>query len=453
MEYDYDLYVIGAGSGGVRASRISAQFGAKVAVAESTFLGGTCVNVGCVPKKLFVYGSHFHEDFEDSRHYGWNNKIEKFNWPTLRDNKTKEIERLNGIYANLLNTAGVEIHHGKATLIDANTIDIEGRRYTSKYILIATGGTPTVPDFPGNDLVITSNEAFDVPELPKDVVIVGGGYIAVEFAGIFAGLGVDTTLLYRGPLFLRGFDISIREFVKKEISNKKINLLFNTDVNSIKNEGASRILSLSDGEQISCDLVLYATGRKPNTTGLGLENTEVELGDREEVLINKSYQTSQENIYAIGDVTDRVQLTPVAIEEGMYIANQLFGDSSYPVLSYENIPTAVFCQPNIGTVGLTEDEALAKYSGDLDIYESQFKPMKHTLTSREERSFMKMIVRRSTDAVLGIHMVGSDAGELVQGLAVAMVAGATKHQFDRTIGIHPTAAEEFVTLRQVSRSV
>ena len=453
MEYDYDLYVIGAGSGGVRASRISAQFGAKVAVAESTFLGGTCVNVGCVPKKLFVYGSHFHEDFEDSRHYGWNNKIVKFNWPTLRDNKTKEIERLNGIYANLLDTAGVEIHHGKATLFDANTIDIEGRRYTSKYILIATGGTPTVPDFPGNDLVITSNEAFYLPELPKKIVIVGGGYIAVEFAGIFAGLGVDTTLLYRGPLFLRGFDISIREFVKKEISNKNINLLFNTDVNSIKNEGASRILSLSDGEQISCDLVLYATGRKPNTTGLGLENTEVELGDREEVLVNKSYQTSQENIYAIGDVTDRVQLTPVAIEEGMYIANQLFGDSSYPALSYENIPTAVFCQPNIGTVGLTEDEALVKYSGDLDIYESQFKPMKHTLTSREERSFMKMIVRRSTDAVLGIHMVGSDAGELVQGLAVAMVAGATKHQFDQTIGIHPTAAEEFVTLRQVSRSV
>lgn len=453
MKYDYDLYVIGAGSGGVRASRMAAQFGAKVAVAESTFLGGTCVNVGCVPKKLFVYGSHFHEDFEDSRHYGWNNKIEKFNWPTLRDNKTKEIERLNGIYANLLDTAGVEIHRGKATFIDSNTIDIEGKNYTAKYILIATGGTPTVPDFPGNDLVITSNEAFYLPELPKKIVIVGGGYIAVEFAGIFAGLGVDTTLLYRGPLFLRGFDISIREFVKKEISNKNINLLFNTDVNSIKNEGASRILSLSDGEQISCDLVLYATGRKPNTTGLGLENTEVELGDREEVLVNKSYQTNQENIYAIGDVTDRVQLTPVAIEEGMYIANQLFGDSSYPVLSYENIPTAVFCQPNIGTVGLTEEEALAKYSGDLDIYESQFKPMKHTLTSREERSFMKMIVRRSTDAVLGIHMVGSDAGELVQGLAVAMVAGATKHQFDRTIGIHPTAAEEFVTLRQVSRSV
>ena len=453
MEYDYDLYVIGAGSGGVRASRISAQFGAKVAVAESTFLGGTCVNVGCVPKKLFVYGSHFHEDFEDARSYGWNNKVENFNWPTLRDNKTKEIERLNGIYANLLETAGVDIHRGKAILVDPNTIEIEGRRHTSKHILIATGGTPTVPKFPGSDLVITSNEAFYLPELPKKIVIVGGGYIAVEFAGIFAGLGVDTTLLYRGPLFLRGFDISIREFVKNEISNKNIDLMFNSDVSSIDSRGDSRIISLSDGQEISCDLVLYATGRKPNTADLGLENTKVQLGEQGQVLINERYQTGQNNIYAIGDVTDRIQLTPVAIEEGMFIANQLFGDDGYPSLSYENIPTAVFCQPNIGTVGLTEEEALESHAGDLDIYESQFKPMKHTLTNREERSFMKMIVQKSTDAVLGIHMVGNDAGELIQGLAVALTAGATKQQFDRTIGIHPTAAEEFVTLRSISRSL
>ena len=453
MEYDYDLYVIGAGSGGVRASRISAQFGAKVAVAESTFLGGTCVNVGCVPKKLFVYGSHFHEDFEDARSYGWNNKVENFNWPTLRDNKTKEIERLNGIYANLLGTAGVDIHHGKAALVDPNTIEIEGRRHTSKHILIATGGTPTVPKFPGSDLVITSNEAFYLPELPKKIVIVGGGYIAVEFAGIFAGLGVDTTLLYRGPLFLRGFDISIREFVKNEIANKNINLMFDSDVSSIDSRGDSRIISLSNGQEISCDLVLYATGRKPNTADLGLENTKVQLGGRGQVLINERYQTGQNNIYAIGDVTDRIQLTPVAIEEGMFIANQLFGDDGYPSLSYENIPTAVFCQPNIGTVGLTEEEALESHAGDLDIYESQFKPMKHTLTNREARSFMKMIVQKSTDAVLGIHMVGNDAGELIQGLAVALTAGATKQQFDRTIGIHPTAAEEFVTLRSISRSL
>ena len=455
-DFDYDLFVIGAGSGGVRAARIAAGYGARVAIAEEYRYGGTCVIRGCVPKKLLVYASRFPEEFEDAAGFGWALEPAQFDWQKLIEAKDKEIQRLEGIYESGLKNAEVTRFESRAVLEDAHTIKLTGldKTVTADKILIATGGKPFIdPALPGKELCISSNEIFHLQRLPEKMVVVGGGYIAVEFAGIFAGLGVDTTLLYRGPLFLRGFDISIREFVKKEISNKNINLLFNTNVNSIKNEGASRILSLSDGEQISCDLVLYATGRKPNTTGLGLENTEVELGDREEVLVNKNYQTSQENIYAIGDVTDRVQLTPVAIEEGMYIANQLFGDSSYPVLSYENIPTAVFCQPNIGTVGLTEDEALAKYSGDLDIYESQFKPMKHTLTSREERSFMKMIVRRSTDAVLGIHMVGSDAGELVQGLAVAMVAGATKHQFDQTIGIHPTAAEEFVTLRQVSRSV
>ncbi len=453
MKYDYDLYVIGAGSGGVRASRMAAQFGARVAVAESTFLGGTCVNVGCVPKKLFVYGSHFHEEFQDAKFYGWENKVDQFSWPTLRDNKTKEIERLNGIYANLLDGAGVEVHHERAVLKDEHTVEVGGQSYSAKYILVASGGTPTIPDFPGNDMVITSNEAFYLPELPKKVVVVGGGYIAVEFAGIFAGLGVETTLVYRGPLFLRGFDISIREFVKNEIVNKNINLMFNTEVNSISSSGHSRVLSLSNGEKITSDLVLYATGRKPNTSNLGLEQANVELGERGEILVNEKYQTSQKNIYAIGDVTDRIQLTPVAIEEGMCIANQLFGDESYPTLSYDNIPTAVFCQPNIGTVGLTEEEALVNHAGDLDIYESQFKPMKLTMTNREERSFMKMIVKRSTDAVLGIHMVGGDAGELIQGLAVALIAGATKSQFDATIGIHPTAAEEFVTLRQVSRSV
>ncbi len=453
MKYDYDLYVIGAGSGGVRASRIAAQFGARVAVAESTFLGGTCVNVGCVPKKLFVYGSHFHEEFQDAKFYGWENKVDQFSWPTLRDNKTKEIERLNGIYANLLNGAGVEVHHERAVLKDEHTVEVGGQSYSAKYILVASGGTPTIPDFPGNDMVITSNEAFYLPELPKKVVVVGGGYIAVEFAGIFAGLGAETTLVYRGPLFLRGFDISIREFVKNEIINKNINLIFDTEVNSISSSEHSRILLLSNGENISSDLVLYATGRKPNTSNLGLEQANVELGERGEILVNEKYQTSQKNIYAIGDVTDRIQLTPVAIEEGMCIANQLFGEKSYPTLSYDNIPTAVFCQPNIGTVGLTEEEALVNHAGDLDIYESQFKPMKLTMTNRGERSFMKMIVKRSTDAVLGIHMVGGDAGELIQGLAVALIAGATKSQFDATIGIHPTAAEEFVTLRQVSRSV
>ena len=265
MKYDYDLFVIGAGSGGVRASRVAAQFGARVAVAESTFLGGTCVNVGCVPKKLFVYGSHFHEEFQDAKFYGWENTVDRFNWPLLRDNKNKEIERLNGIYANLLDGAGVKVHHERAVLKDEHTVEVGGQRYSAKYILVASGGTPTIPDFPGNDLVITSNEAFYLPELPKKIVVVGGGYIAVEFAGIFAGLGVETTLIYRGPLFLRGFDISIREFVKNEIINKNINLMFDTEVISISSSGNSRILSLSNGEEISSDLVLYATGRKPNT--------------------------------------------------------------------------------------------------------------------------------------------------------------------------------------------
>jgi len=451
MDYDYDLYVLGAGSGGVRASRMSARYGAKVAVAESMYLGGTCVNVGCVPKKLFVYGSHFHEDFEDAAAYGWQVDVKKFDWATLRDNKTAEIQRLNGIYRSLLDGAGVAIHEGHARLIDAHTVQVGGEQYTTKYVLIATGGWPTVPDFPGNDHVITSNEAFYLPELPPRVVVVGGGYIAVEFAGIFAGLGVQTTLLYRGPLFLRGFDESVREFVQDELLKKKVRLRFNVNVEKIELDGPTRVLHLTDGSTMETDLVLYATGRHPNTAGLGLEDVGVALGARGEVIVDDDYCTNIGNIYAIGDVTDRMQLTPVAIEEGMCIANNLFTDHTKRRLDYAHVPTAVFCQPNIGTVGPTEAEAAALYGGDLDIYESAFKPMKHTLSGRDERTYMKMIVRRSDDVVLAVHMVGPDAGEIVQGMAVALVAGATKAQFDATVGIHPTAAEELVTLREKSR--
>lgn len=451
MSYDFDLYVLGAGSGGVRAARISSGYGASVAVAESTYLGGTCVNVGCVPKKLFVYGSHFHEDFADAAAYGWQVRTEGFDWPTLRDNKTREIERLNGIYRNLLEGAGVTIHEGHASLIDANTVEVGGERYSARYILIATGGEPSVPEFPGREHVITSNEAFYLPEFPRKAVVVGGGYIAVEFAGIFAGLGADTTLIYRGPQFLRGFDDSIREVVRDELVKKNIKLQFETNVERIELQDETRILHLTDGTTKEADVVLYATGRRPNSAQLGLERVGVALGDNGKVLVDEDYRTSVANIYAIGDVTDRVQLTPVAIEEGMCIANNLFTDNAKRHLSYENIPTAVFCQPNIGTVGLTEAQAVAAHGGDLDIYESTFKPMKHTLTGRDEKTFMKMIVRRNDDVVLGLHMVGPDAGEIVQGMAVAMVAGATKAQFDATVGIHPTAAEELVTLRQVSR--
>jgi glutathione reductase (NADPH) len=456
MNFDYDLFVLGAGSGGVRASRISASYGAKVAVAESMFLGGTCVNVGCVPKKLFVYGSHFHEDFADAKNYGWQVEAEEFDWPVLRDNKTREIERLNGIYANLLDGAGVDLFEGHAQLVDANTIKIGDKTVTAKYILVATGGWPVVPDIPGKEHIITSNEAFYLPEFPKEITIVGGGYIAVEFAGIFAGLGAKTTLVYRGSMFLRGFDDSIRSFVKEEIEKKGIDLRFETNVTAIEkitgDDDAVRYqLDLTTGEQIQTDLVLYATGRKPKTANLGLEQAGVALGDNGQVLIDDYYQTNVDNIFAIGDVTDRIQLTPVAIEEGMCIANNLFTDNPKKHLDYRNIATAVFCQPNIGTVGLTEAEALVDHAGDLDIFESRFKPMKHTISGRDEGTFLKMIVRRSDDVVLGIHMVGPDSGEIIQGLAVAMVAGATKAQFDATVGIHPTAAEEFVTLRSITR--
>lgn len=451
MEYDYDLYVLGAGSGGVRASRISAGFGAKVAVAESTYLGGTCVNVGCVPKKLFVYGSHFHEDFEDAKAYGWDVTAGAFDWPRLRDNKSAEIERLNGIYRTMLDGAGVALHEGHAKLLDAHTVQVNDQQYTAKNILIATGGWPTVPDFPGSEHAITSNEAFYLPKFPKKVVVVGGGYIAVEFAGIFAGLGAQTTQLYRGPLFLRGFDESVRNFVNEELPKKGIDLKFNLNVEKIELDGDTRVLHLTDGSTMTADLVLYATGRHPNTNNLGLDNAGVTLGSRGEVVVDEYYQTNVDNIYAIGDVTDRVQLTPVAIEEGMCIANNLFTDQPKKRLNYDTIPTAVFCQPNIGTVGPTEAEAVAQYGGDLDIYESSFKPMKHTLSGRDERTFMKMMVRRSDDVVLSVHMVGPDAGEIIQGIAVAIVAGATKAQFDATVGIHPTAAEELVTLREKSR--
>ncbi|MEM7099817.1 MAG: glutathione-disulfide reductase [Pseudomonadota bacterium] len=451
-EFDYDLYVIGAGSGGVRASRISAGYGAKVAVAESTYLGGTCVNVGCVPKKLFVYGSHFHEEFEDAAGFGWQVERGQFDWPTLRDNKTREIERLNGIYAGLLANAGVDLHEGHAELVDPHTVRVGDQSYSAANILIATGGWPVVPDIPGAEHAITSNEAFYLEDFPERVAVVGGGYIAVEFAGIFAGLGASTDLLYRGPMFLRGFDQSIREFVAEELPKKGARLNFQTNVEKIeRNDDDSKRLHLNTGETMDVDVVMYATGRKPKVDGLGLDAAGVELGERGQIPVDDFYQTNVSHIYAIGDVTDRVQLTPVAIEEGMCIASNLFTDQPPRHLNYDNIPTAVFCQPNIGTVGLTEAEAMARHAGDLDFYESSYKPMKHTLSGRDERSYMKMIVQRSTDRVLAVHMVGPDAGEIIQGMAVAMVAGATKAQFDATVGIHPTAAEELVTLREVSR--
>ncbi len=448
---DYDLFVIGAGSAGVRASRMSAHYGARVAVAEERYLGGTCVNVGCVPKKLFVYGSHYAEDFQDSAAYGWSVGPAQFDWPTLRDNKTREIERLNGIYRNLLEGAGVEIIQRRVRLRDAHTIETApGETVTAEQILIATGGWPYVPSFPGCEHVITSNEAFYLEEFPERIAVVGGGYIAVEFAGIFAGLGAATTLLYRGPLFLRGFDDGVRTFVAEQLREKHIELAFDAHVERIEltRTGTRRVV-LADGRTFEADLVLYATGRRPNTLDIGLQELGVALTADGGVVVDDRYRTNVPNVLAIGDVIHRIELTPVAIAEGMAVAGNLFNGTDRAV-DYAGIPTAVFCQPNIGAVGLTESQASA-LGHRLQIFESAFRALKHTMTDRNERTFMKLVVDGDTDRVLGAHMVGPDAGEIIQGIAIALKAGATKAQFDSTIGIHPTAAEEFVTMREPIR--
>ncbi len=451
MAYDFDLFVIGAGSGGVRAARISASYGAKVACAEDTHLGGTCVNVGCVPKKLFVYGSHYSHDFIDSAAYGWDVESKGFSWPTLRDNKNREIERLNGIYKGLLDGAGVTTLHGTATITGPHEVSVDGKSYSTERILVATGGEPFVPQFPGSELAITSNEAFYLEQFPQRALVVGGGYIAVEFAGIFNGLGVTTQLAYRGDMLLRGFDNGVRQFVTNELVNSGIDVVLNANVVSIEEGSAgTRIVQFADGTTGTFDLVLYATGRRPRIAGLGLEALGVELTAGGAVQVDDYFQTSVPSVYALGDVIDRFQLTPVAISEAMCLAANLF-KGARRVMDYTNIPTAVFCQPSIGTVGLTEEEAEARF-GRVDVYQSEFKPMKHTLTGRNERTLMKLIVNPETDVVVGAHMVGPDAGEIIQGLGVALKAGATKAQFDATVGIHPTAAEEFVTMREVRAS-
>ncbi|WP_130931295.1 glutathione-disulfide reductase [Pseudomonas sp. Sample_24] len=447
MAYDFDLYVIGAGSGGVRAARFAAGFGAKVGVAESRYLGGTCVNVGCVPKKLLVYGAHFAEDFEQASGFGWTLDDAQFDWSTLIANKDREINRLNGIYRNLLVNSGVTLHEGHAKIVDPHQIEVNGERFTAKNILIATGGWPQIPDIPGHEHAISSNQAFFLKELPKRVLVVGGGYIAVEFAGIFHGLGAQTTLLYRGELFLRGFDGSVRKHLQEELTKRGMDLQFNADIERIdKQADGSLKVTLKDGRQLEADCVFYATGRRPMLDNLGLENTAVKLDKKGFVEVDEQYQTSEPSILALGDVIGRVQLTPVALAEGMAVARRLFKPEQYRPVDYKMIPTAVFSLPNIGTVGLTEEEA-RDAGHDVVIYESRFRPMKLTLTECQERTLMKLVVDGKSDKVLGCHMVGPDAGEIVQGLAIALKAGATKRHFDETIGVHPTAAEEFVTMR------
>ena len=447
MAYDFDLFVIGAGSGGVRAGRFAAGFGARVAVAESRYLGGTCVNVGCVPKKFLVYGAHYAEDFEQAKSFGWTSGEPGFNWSTLIANKDKQIHHLNGIYRNLLVNSGVTLLEGHAKLTGPNQVSINGQTYSAEHILIATGGWPQMPDIPGREHAINSNEAFFLKELPKRIVVVGGGYIAVEFASIFHGLGADTTLMYRGELFLRGFDGSVRTHLHEELTKRGMKVRFNSNIERIEKLADGTLQAhLEDGSSLNTDCVFYATGRRPMLDNLGLETVDVKLNKDGFVDVDENYQTSEPSILAIGDVIGRVQLTPVALAEGMAVARRLFQADQYRPVDYSHIPTAVFSLPNIGTVGLTEEEA-RKAGHEVQIFESRFRPMKLTLTDNQERTLMKLVVDAATDKVLGCHMVGPDAGEIVQSLAIALKAGATKRIFDDTIGVHPTLAEEFVTMR------
>jgi glutathione reductase (NADPH) len=445
-EYDYDLFTIGAGSGGVRASRMSAVYGAKVAVAEERKLGGTCVNVGCIPKKLLVYASHFNEEFEDAAGFGWSVGERRFDWTKLIANKDKEIDRLNGVYKRVLENAGAEIIYGTARIIDPHTVTVGDKKCSARYILVATGGRPDIPKFPGFEHAITSNEAFYLPALPRSIVIVGGGYIGVEFAGIFHGMGTRVTLVHRRALLLSGFDDDVREALGREMQKKGIDLRMQTTIQRIDKTKDGLRITLANGDILEAERIMFATGRSPNTAGLGLEQAGVKLNERGAIIVDRQSRSTTPSIYAIGDCTERRNLTPVAIAEGRALAETLFNHNPMQ-LSYENLPSAVFSQPNVGTVGLTEGQARERY-GRIDVYRASFKPLKHTLTGRNELITMKLVVDAATDRVLGCHMVGPDAGEIIQGLAVALTCGATKAQFDATLGIHPTAAEEFVTMRE-----
>jgi glutathione reductase (NADPH) len=451
MTHDFDLFVIGGGSGGVRAARIAAFHGAKVAIAEADRFGGTCVIRGCVPKKLLVYASRYRDAFEDSRGFGWSIGEPSFDWPKLIAAKDAEIARLEGIYRDMLAKAGVRIFETRASLKGRHEVSLETEGYhvRAKYVLIATGGQPSVPDIPGAKLAITSNEAFHLEKLPSSIAIVGGGFIAAEFAGIFSGLGVPVTLLYRGEQILRGFDSDLREGLAEAMKRRGIDVRTQADITSITTDGEGYVASLTRGEPLRTGLVMLATGRKPNTHGLGLDNAGVATGPGGEVIVDQDSKSSVDSIYAVGDVTNRVNLTPVAIREGHAFADTVFGGKSVRV-DHSLYPAAVFSTPEVATVGLTEEAARAAH-GSIDIYKTLFRPMGYAVAGRKERMMMKLVIDGETGRVLGCHVLGPDAAEIVQMAAIALGMGATKAQFDATMALHPTAAEELVTMREKSR--
>ena len=459
--FDHDLFVIGGGSGGVRAARFAAQRGARVALAESGRMGGTCVNVGCIPKKLYSYGAHYAEAFEESRGYGWQLPgAPQLDWATLKARREQEITRLNGIYEGLMTGAKVQRLHGHGRLegqqvVAVTAADGSVSRHRARHILIATGGTPVRPSLPGHELVVTSDDMFDLPVFPRRLVVVGGGYIGCEMASIFHGLGARVTLLYRGEQILRGFDDEVRDFTAEELRKAGIDLRVRTEVTRIDAApDGTRALTLADGATLHADVVLYAVGRRPNVAALGLDAAGVRLNEHGAIPVDPHFATNVPGIFALGDVRGGLELTPVALAEAMALVDHLFGPlpgQARRAMDYEHIPTAVFTHPPIGTVGLTEAQARARH-GAIRVYRSDFRPLKHTLSGRGERTLVKLIVDDASDRVVGLHMVGADAGEIVQGFAVALKCGATKAQFDATLGIHPTSAEEFVTLREVSRN-
>ena len=442
----FDLFVIGAGSGGVRAARMAAERGARVAVAEDAAFGGTCVNLGCIPKKLYSFAAHYAESFDEAHGYGWAAERPAFDWPKLKANRASEVTRLNAIYGQLMRGAGAAVIEGRARITGTHEVEVNGVRHAAERILVATGGWPVPPEVPGGDLAISSNEIFDLAQFPRRLVVVGGGYIACEFASIFNGLGAKVTQLYRGEQILRGFDDEVRDFVATEMRKKGVDVRVGVKVSALERGADGIRVLLAGGGEFLADAVLYATGRVPNTRGLGLESLGVSLAPNGAIEVDEHYRTNVPSIYALGDVIDRVQLTPVALAEAMALVDELFGGTGRRV-DYTHIPTAVFTHPNIGTIGFTESAARARFE-KIRVYRTDFKPLRHTLSGHTERTLMKLVVDDASDKVVGLHMVGADAGETIQGFAVAMKAGATKAVFDATLGIHPTAAEEFVTMRQ-----